>query len=80
MGEPAFEMDPNYFDEVKTMLYETAMFSWEVVGYVYKYIDENDFKFELRERIMYWIKWTNTLSYLSFIPIPSMPWEPSCIS
>ena len=45
MGEPAFEMDPNYFDEVKTMLYETAKFSWEVVGYVYKYIDEDDFKF-----------------------------------
>jgi len=45
MGEPAFEMEPGYFDDVRTFLCETATFTWNLIGYVYKYIDENDFKF-----------------------------------
>ena len=47
MGEPAFEMEPNFFDDVHTFFCETATSTWNFIEYVYNYIDETDFKFQM---------------------------------
>jgi len=45
MGEPAFEMNTNHFDEARNFLCEIATFTWDLFGYMYKYMDETEFKF-----------------------------------